>query len=90
MEFILEIIQLTHSIALFVLNNSVTYFDSFGVEHILKEIKKIVERSTTITKNLRIQAHDSVTCGYFCIGVIDFMLKDKSLTDFTNLFSPYS
>ena len=90
MEFILEIIQLTHSIALFVLNNSVTYFDSFGVEHILKEIKKIVERSTTITNNLRIQAHDSVTCGYFCIGVIDFMLKDKSLTDFTNLFSPYS
>ena len=27
-------------------------------------------------------------CGYFCIGLIDFILKDKSLTDFTNLFSP--
>ena len=27
-------------------------------------------------------------CGYFCNGFIDFMLKDKSLTDFTNLFSP--
>ena len=26
--------------------------------------------------------------GYFCIGFIDFRLKDKSLTDFTNLFSP--
>ena len=25
-------------------------------------------------------------CGYFCIGFIDFMLKGKSLTDFTNLF----
>ena len=27
-------------------------------------------------------------CRYFCIGFIDFMLKDKNLTDFTNLFSP--
>ena len=26
-------------------------------------------------------------CKYFCIGLIDFILKDKSLTDFTNLFS---
>ena len=28
-------------------------------------------------------------CGYFCIGCIDFMLADKKLNDFTNLFSPY-
>ena len=28
-------------------------------------------------------------CGYFCIGLIDFMLAGKKLTDFTNLFSPY-
>ena len=27
-------------------------------------------------------------CGYFCIGLIDFMLKGKSLLDYTNLFSP--
>ena len=27
-------------------------------------------------------------CGYFGIGFIDFVLKDKSLTDFNNLFSP--
>ena len=26
--------------------------------------------------------------GYFCIGFIDFMLKSKSLLDYTNLFSP--
>ena len=29
-------------------------------------------------------------CGYFCIGFIDFMFKEKTLTDFTNLFSPNS
>ena len=34
------------------------------------------------------QAHDSVMCGYFCIGFIDFILAGKNLTDFTNLFSP--
>ena len=27
-------------------------------------------------------------CGYFCIGFINFRLKNKSLTNFTNLFSP--
>ena len=26
--------------------------------------------------------------GYFCITFIDFMSKGKSLTDYTNLFSP--
>ena len=26
-------------------------------------------------------------CGYFCNGFIDFMLKGKSLLDYTNLFS---
>ena len=27
-------------------------------------------------------------CGYFCIGFIDFMLKDKNLLEYANLFSP--
>ena len=27
-------------------------------------------------------------CGYFCIGFIDFMFKGKTLTEYTNLFSP--
>ena len=27
-------------------------------------------------------------CGYFCIGFIDFVLKGKTLVDYTNLFSP--
>ena len=26
-------------------------------------------------------------CGYFSVGFIDFMLRGKNLTDFTNLFS---
>ena len=27
-------------------------------------------------------------CGYFCICFINYMFKDKNLTDYTNLFSP--
>ena len=38
----------------------------------------------------RIQAYDSIMCGYFCIRFIDFMLAGKKLTDYTNLFSPYN
>ena len=29
-------------------------------------------------------------CGYLCIGFFNFMLAGKTLTKFTNLFSPYN
>ena len=73
---------------MYALNNNVTYFDSFGVVHILKEIKIFVDKYIVVANNFRIQAYDSVMCEYFCIGSIDFMLKGKTLTDFTNLFTP--
>ena len=66
----------------------VTYFDSFGVEHIPKEIRKFIRNKNTTTNIYRIQAYDSIMCGYFCIGLIDFMLKVKRLLEYTNLFSP--
>ena len=87
----------THWIALYVNNKIVTYFDSFGVEHIPKEIIKFIARTSfglgshrkkMITNIYRIQAYDSIMCGYFCIGFINFMFNGKSLTDYTNLFSP--
>ena len=65
-----------------------TYLDSFGVEHIPKEIKKIIINNNIMTNVYRIQAYYSITYRYFCIGFIDFMLKGKSLLDYTNLFSP--
>ena len=69
-------------------NNNVTYFDSFGVEHIPKEIKTFINNKNIKTNIFRIQAYDSVMCGYFCIGFIDFMFKGKTLIEYTNLFSP--
>ena len=62
------------------------YFDSFGIEHIPKEINKFINNDTTKSSSLeriksnifRIPAYDSIMCGYFCI----------TLLDYTNLFSP--
>ena len=78
----------THWIALYVNDNEIKYFYSFGVEHIPKEIKKIIANKNIIANIYRIQANDWIMCRYFCIGFIDFMLKGKSLLDYTNLFSP--
>ena len=69
-----------------------TYFDSFGVEYIPKKIKKFISDNSLIKKTIRnifrIQAYDSIMCGYFCIKFIDLMLAGKKLTDYTNLFLP--
>ena len=79
----------TQWVALYVQNNNVTYFDSFAEEYISKEIRTFIDRSLSITTNIfRIQAYDSIMCGYFCIGFIDFMLAGKTLIEYTNLFSP--
>ena len=78
----------THWIALYVNNKTVTYFDSFGVKYIPKEIKKFINNKNIIANIFRLQAYDSVMCRYFCSGFNDFMLKSNNLTDFTNFFSP--
>ena len=54
-----------------------TYFDSIGVEHIPKEVKTFIGNKNIATNIYRIQAYDSIMCGYFCTGIIDLMLKDK-------------
>ena len=93
----------THWIALFIKTNEVIYFDSFGIEHIPKEINKFIRskelgfavgsavgnNNKKIKANIfRIQAYDSIMCGYFCIEFINYILKGKTLLDYTNLFSP--
>ena len=78
----------TQWVALYVNNKIVTYFDSFGVEHFAKEIMKFIVQKKIIVNIYRIQAYDSIMCGYFCIGFINFMFNGKSLKDYTDLFSP--
>ena len=77
----------THWIALFVKPKCTVYFDTFGIEHIPKEINKFINNDTK-SNIFRIQAYNSIMCGYFCIEFINFMLKGKTLLDYTNLYSP--
>ena len=67
---------------------NVIHFDSFGVEYIPKKIRKFIGNKNILTNIYRIKAFDLAMCGYFCIGFTDFMLKGKSLLDYTHLFSP--
>ena len=58
------------------------------VDDIPEETKAFIGNKNKKTNIFRIQSYDSIMCGYFCIEFIDFMLARKSLSDFTNLFSP--
>ena len=58
------------------------------MEHIPIEIKAFIKNKNITTNTFRIQAFDSIMCRYFSIGFIDFKLAGKTLTEFTNLFSP--
>ena len=72
-----------HWIALYVNSNNgigsyhEIYLDSLGAEYIHKEIAKFIGNESVITNTYRIQAHQSVKCGYFCIGFIDFWYKSQ-------------
>ena len=86
----------THWVALFVKSKYTVYFDSFGIEHIPKEINKFIRskelghavRNDIKSNIFRIQAYDSIMCRYFCTESINYMFKGKTLLDYTNLFSP--
>ena len=79
----------THWIALFCNKNEIVYFDNFGVEHVPKETKEFIGNKNIKANIFQVQANNSVMCGYFCIGFIDFMLAGKKLTDFTSMFSSH-
>ena len=79
----------THWIALFCNRNEIVYFDHFGVEHVLEEIKKFIGNKNIKANIFPVQENDSIMFAYFCTRFIDFMLVGKKLTDYTNLFSPH-
>ena len=71
-----------HWIALFCNRND-------GVEHVPEKIKELVGNKNIKASIFRVQSNDSVMCGYYFIGFIDFMLAGKKLIYFTNMFSPH-
>ena len=78
----------THWVTLYVNGKSKTYFDSFGIEHIPKEIKNFTNSKNIIANIYTVQNYDSIMYRYFYIGFIDYMFTGKSITDHNNLFSP--
>ena len=78
----------THWVSLFVKPKYTVYFDSFGIEHIPKEINKFIGNNDIKSNLFRMQAYDLIMCIYFCIEFINYMLKGKALLDYANLFSP--
>ena len=56
-------------------SNKVNYFDNFGVEHIPKEVKDFIGNKDIKTNMFRVQVYDSIMRGYFCILLIEFILK---------------
>ena len=66
-----------HWIALFCNKNEIVCFNSFGVEHFPEEIEKFLGNRNLVANIFRVQANNSVMCGYFCIGFIDYMLAGK-------------
>ena len=73
----------------FVKKSEIVYFDSFSVQYIPEEIKEFIGNKIIKANIFPVQKNDSIMCGHFCIGFIDFMLVGKKLTDYTNLFSPH-
>ena len=67
----------------------ISIVERVGVERVPEEIKEFLGNKNIITNIFRVQANNSVTCGYFCIGFIDFVLTGKKLTDFTSIFYPH-
>ena len=60
----------THWIALFCNRNETVYFDSFGVEHVPKEIKEFIGNENIKANIFRVQENDSIMCGYFVLDIL--------------------
>ena len=67
----------THWIALYVNGDNVTHFRGLRIEYIPKEFLKNLGNKNIATKIYRIQASNSIICGYFSIGFIDFTQNVK-------------
>ena len=71
---------------MFIDANIAIYYDSFGTEYTPQEILTKIRRETFTHKIFRIQLHDSMIAGYFCIVFIEYMLQGKSSLNFTDSF----
>ena len=67
----------THWVSLFVKPKYTVYFDSFGIEHIPKEINKFIGNNDFKSNIFRKQAYDSIMCGNFLQNLLIICSKVK-------------
>ena len=60
---------------------------TFRIEYTPQEVLNKI-RDKSITHNIfRIEDDDSIICEFYCIAFIEYMLAEKILLDYTNIFS---
>ena len=82
---------MTHWASLFIDRNADVCFDFFKNLIYLRKFKYAFNkiRDKSITRNIfRIQTNDSIMCEFYCIAFIEYMLSERTLLDYNNLFSP--
>ena len=62
--------------------------DGNGTQLVMQHTLIAMGNKNIVTNICSIQAYILIMCGYFCVGFIDFMLKSKSLLDYTSLVPP--
>ena len=67
----------THWVALHLRNNNVTYYDSFGVEHIPNGTKEFIGNKNIKTNIFKIQAYDSIMFGFFVLDLLIVCLQER-------------
>ena len=77
----------TNRISIFIVRNTVAYFDSFGVEHIPQEVLKKTKHKSITHNIFRMQDNDFIKWEFYCMTFVGYMLAGKALLDYINLFS---
>ena len=69
----------TNRISIFIVRNAVAYFDSFGVEHIPKEVLKKTKHKSITHNIFRMQDNDFIMCEFYFFAFVEYMLARKAL-----------
>jgi hypothetical protein len=79
----------SHFIAFFISDDTIIYFDPFGIENYNISIEEYLKKykKQIIYSEQRIQAYNSSHCGYFCVIFILCLDNNVSLRNFLELFN---
>ena len=67
--------------------NGQIYFESFGIEYILKEILKMIVNKSVTTNIYRIQANNSMIFDTFILDLLLYVEKQKLYSFYQSILS---